>query len=88
MSSKPQNATTDPASRYVAFGSALRAAHSHRARRGGGLLLLLAFAEWPLLPWANRIEPTFLGFPFIFAYLGVIYVAKIAVLIYAARRQL
>ncbi len=88
MSSKPQNATTDPASRYVAFGSH----YVPRTATGRGVvvayLLLLAFAEWPLLPWANRIEPTFLGFPFIFAYLGVIYVAKIAVLIYAARRQL
>ncbi len=51
-------------------------------------LLALIFAEWPLLPLANRIEPTVFGFPFLFAYLSVIYAAKVAVLIYAARRQL
>ena len=53
-----------------------------------GYLLLLAFAEWPFMPLANRIEPTFLGFPFLFSYLAVIYVAKIVLLVYAARRHL
>lgn len=51
-------------------------------------VLLFAFAEWPLLPFANRIEPTFLGFPFLFVYLAVVYAAKIGVLIYAARERL
>ncbi len=51
-------------------------------------LVALAFAEWPLLPLANRIEPTVLGLPFLFVYLSVIYTAKVAVLIYAARQQL
>ena len=54
----------------------------------GAYLLLLLFAEWPLLPLANRIEPTVLGFPFLFVYLAVIYAAQIATLLYAAKRQL
>ena len=53
----------------------------------GAYLVFLLFAEWPLLPLANRIEPTVLGFPFLFVYLAVIYAAKIATLLYAAKRQ-
>lgn len=49
-------------------------------------LLWLACAEWPLLPWANRIEPTVLGFPFVFAYLAAIYAAKMVTLLYAAKQ--
>ncbi len=54
----------------------------------GLYLVWLAFAEWPLLPLANRIEPTVLGFPFVFVYLALVYAAKLATLLYAAKRQL
>ena len=52
-------------------------------------VVLLLFAEPPLVfRLANRIEPTLLGFPFLFVYLFVIYAAMIAVLVYAQRRGL
>ncbi len=48
---------------------------------------LLAFAEPPLVyVLANRITPWVFGMPFLFAYLLGIYLAMIAVLIWAARR--
>ena len=50
-------------------------------------VVLLAFAEPPLVyVLANRITPWVFGMPFLFAYLLGIYVAMIAVLIWAARR--
>ncbi len=80
--------TTGDQSRYREF----RSHYLPRTAKGRGAVLLyigaFAFAEWPLLPLANRIEPTVLGFPFLFAYLSVVYAAKLAVLIYAARQQL
>lgn len=80
--------TTNDRSRYREF----RSHFVPRTRDGrlvlGLYLLFLCFAEWPLLPLANRVEPTVLGFPFLFSYLTVVYAAKILVLIYAARRQL
>jgi hypothetical protein len=82
------SSTTGDQSRYREFPS-----HYVPRTLAGGLalglyLLFLLAAEWPLLPFANRIEPTVLGFPFLFVYLGVIYAAKIATLIYAAKRGL
>lgn len=79
---------TGDQSRYLEF----RSHYVPRTSAGrlviGLYLLFLLAAEWPLLPFANRIEPTVLGFPFLFVYLGVIYAAKIATLIYAAKRGL
>ena len=46
-----------------------------------------AFTQPPLVyVLANRVEPWLLGFPFLYSYLLVIYVALIAVLIWAGRR--
>ena len=82
------NLTTGDQSRYREF----RSHYLPRTARGRGAVLVyivaLMFAEWPLLPLANQIEPTVLGFPFLFVYLSVVYAAKLAVLIYAARQQL
>ena len=80
--------TTGDQSRYAEY----RSHFVPRTRTGrlvvGLFLLLFACAEWPILPLANRIDPTFLGMPFLFVYLAVIYAALIAVLIHAARRRL
>lgn len=80
--------TTGDQSRYRDF----RSHYLPRTAKGRASVFLfiaaLAFAEWPLLPLANRIEPTLFGFPFLFTYLTVIYAIKLAVLIYAARNRL
>lgn len=82
------NLAPNDRSRYREFRSHL----CPRTRAGRGVVLayvlFLAFAEWPFLPLANRMDPTVLGFPFLFLYLTVIYAVKIGTLIYAARRQL
>lgn len=63
-------------------------------RSGKGKLLLAAFlalfllAEWPLLSLVNRVEPTWFGVPFLFAYLLMVYVLLIAVLIASAYFEL
>ncbi len=62
-----------------------------RSRRGWlavvAFLGLLALTQPPFVhSWANRIEPWLLGFPFLYAYLLIIYSAMIAVLIWAYRR--
>lgn len=50
-------------------------------------LLLMALAQPPLVyVLANRIEPWILGAPFLYAYLFFVYVAMIAVLVWAALR--
>ncbi len=50
-------------------------------------VVLLAFAEPPLVyVLANRITPWVFGMPFLFAYLLGLYLAMIAVLIWAAWR--
>lgn len=50
-------------------------------------VILLAFAEPPLVyVLANRITPWVFGMPFLFAYLLGLYLAMIAVLIWAAWR--
>jgi hypothetical protein len=50
-------------------------------------LVLLALAEPPLVyVLANRITPWVFGMPFLFAYLLGLYLAMIAVLIWAALR--
>jgi len=80
--------TTGDQDRYRVFPSH----YMPRTRTGrtvaGLYLALLLGAEWPLLPLANRIDPTVAGMPFLFVYLGVIYTVKVALLVYAARRQL
>jgi hypothetical protein len=57
-----------------------------------GVLLFLAFlalAEPPIVDTlANRIYPWLFGFPFLYAYLLIVYVALIAVLVWAMRRGL
>ena len=53
----------------------------------GSFLLLFLLAEPPFLfVVANRIEPWFLGVPFLYGYLTLVYFALIAVLLYAHRR--
>ena len=52
-------------------------------------LLLFLLAEPPLLfAFANRVEPWLLGHPFLYTYLGAVYLALIAVLFYAHWRRL
>ncbi len=60
-----------------------------RGRLGVGLFLsILALAEPPIVHrLANRIEPWVFGFPFLYAYLLVVYGALIATLIWAWRRD-
>ena len=50
-------------------------------------LALFAFTQPPLVfAVANRTEPWLLGFPFLYLYLLLIYLALIAVLVWAFRR--
>ena len=50
-------------------------------------LVLLLLAEPPVVTHvANRIEPFMLGMPFLYAYLLLVYIAMIAVLLWAMRR--
>jgi hypothetical protein len=50
---------------------------------------LLALAEPPIVHmFANRTEPWLLGFPFLYAYLLLVYVALIGVLLWVLRRDL
>jgi len=52
-------------------------------------LVLLALAQPPFVHGpANRIEPRVLGMPFLYTYLLLIYLAMIAVLVWAQRRRL
>jgi hypothetical protein len=51
-------------------------------------LVLFALAQPPFVHGiANRIEPRVLSMPFLYFYLLVIYIALIAVLIWAQRRR-
>ncbi|MDX1577114.1 MAG: hypothetical protein R3266_01465 [Gemmatimonadota bacterium] len=64
-----------------------------RTREGrlavGGFLVLFAFTQPPLVfRLANRIEPWVAGVPFLYAYLLVLYLALIAVLLWARKRGL
>jgi hypothetical protein len=59
-----------------------------RTRRGWisvvSFLVLFAFTQPPLVYLiGNRIEPRILGFPFLYAYLAVLYFALIGVLIWS-----
>ena len=48
---------------------------------------LMALAQPPVVHGlVNRIEPWVLGMPFLYAYLLVVYVAMIAVLLWAMRK--
>ena len=50
-------------------------------------LALLALAEPPVVhALADRTEPWLLGFPFLYGWLLLVYVAMIAVLVWAARK--
>jgi hypothetical protein len=50
---------------------------------------LFALAEPPFVhSLANRTEPWLLGFPFLYTYLLVVYVALIGVLLWALRKRL
>jgi hypothetical protein len=52
-------------------------------------LALMSLAQPPIVTsWANRIEPTLFGMPFLYAYLLIIYVALIGVLLWSQRRGL
>ena len=64
-----------------------------RTRQGriaaAAFLGLLALTQPPLVyALANRVQPWILGVPFLYAYLFVIYLAMIAVLIWALRKGL
>lgn len=50
---------------------------------------LFAFTQPPLVFWlGNRIEPSVAGVPFLYVYLLVLYLALIAVLLWARRKGL
>lgn len=50
-------------------------------------LALMALAQPPIVfAVANRIEPWILGVPFLYAWLGLVYLALVAVLVWAAVR--
>ena len=52
-------------------------------------LVLFALAQPPFVHgFANRIEPRILSMPFLYVYLLVLYIALIAVLLWARRRRI
>jgi len=54
-----------------------------------GFVAIFAFTEPPLVYWiGNRVEPWIGGVPFLYAYLLALYVALIAVLLWARKRGL
>jgi len=54
-----------------------------------GFLAIFAFTEPPLVYWiGNRVEPWIGGVPFLYAYLLALYVALIAVLLWARKQGL
>lgn len=61
-----------------------------RTRRGKfvtlAILCLYLLIQWPILRFANRIQPLILGLPFLYFYLLVIYVGIIAIMVYAAKK--
>ena len=72
-------------------GPAPRSHYLPRTREGwiGVVLfvLLFALAEPPIVnTLANRVEPWVMGFPFLYAYLLVIYFALIGVLVWVMRK--
>ena len=38
------------------------------------ILICFIMVEWPILGWANRIEPSIGGFPFVYFWLTLWYV--------------
>jgi uncharacterized membrane protein YhdT len=50
-----------------------------------GCLIVMA-GNWPVLALANRIQPTILGFPFMFVYVGT-FVPVVFLFLYVAYRQ-
>ena len=93
---RPTRGSRDPGAGARAGARAGAPGSSHyRPRSRHGWLAVLAFLGLLVLTqppfvhsWANRIEPWLLGFPFLYAYLLIIYSAMIAVLIWAYRRGL
>lgn len=70
---------------------AYRSHYLPRTRRGWiaviAFLSLFALTQPPVVhTFANRVEPWILGMPFLYVYLLAVYVALIAVLIWAARK--
>jgi len=54
-----------------------------------GFLAIFAFTQPPLVYWiGNRVEPWIGGVPFLYGYLLALYVALIAVLLWARKRGL
>lgn len=87
----PASGETDALPSSGADRSRYREVRSHLVPRTGKgklfvalFLAILLLAEWPLLPLANRIDPAWLGIPFLFSYLLVVYVLLIAVLLASA----
>lgn len=64
-----------------------------RTREGwwgvAAFLVLFALAEPPIVhSLANRVEPWIFGFPFLYAYLLLVYVLLIGVLLWALKKGL
>lgn len=74
-------------------GGGIRSHYLPRTRNGRVAVVLFLFlmvlVEPPVVhTLANRIEPWILGFPFLYAYLFVIYSILIGVLLWALRKGL
>ena len=52
------------------------------------VLCLYLLIQWPILQFANRMEPFVLGMPFLYVYLLFIYCCIIAVMVYACLQDL
>jgi hypothetical protein len=83
----------DPKREPSAGGGPFRSHFLPRTREGWIAVVLFfglfALVEPPFVhSFANRVEPWVLGLPFLYTYLLVLYVALIAVLIWALRQKL
>jgi hypothetical protein len=89
-----ESAEGPPAPPMSSRGEGLFRSHLLPRTRDGWVAVLLflglfALVEPPFVHGvANRIDPWLLGFPFLYTYLLVIYVALIGVLVWALRRRL
>ncbi len=77
---------THDESQYPSFRSHFWPRTRHGRLGLVALVVFFALVEPPMLYLvANRIEPWILGFPFLYAYLSVIYVALVGVLLWIQR---
>ena len=88
----PRESEQEPAAAPEPAYPRYRSHYLPRTRRGWIAVVLflgmMALAQPPMVhKFANRIEPTVLGVPFLYVYLLIVYCGLIAVLIWARIKE-